>query len=262
MKTAMRFASLGITGLLLAASLTACKPREGGDEQLAEDAAALSSETSRSSGLGRAVLSPLGAGDTEDADQAASVYETRPGRTPRSGVEVHLQFDDCTGPFGLVRLNGGIDATFSLKEGKLHAELVDSGDLTVQDNPVDYAASTDIRIDEGSYALTWTASWGGETAGGEAFHHTSDLDITSDPETGCATLSGDSSGSVGERGMDSVIEGYAVCPLECPAAGKITSTGKSSGRTVVVEFDGSATAQVTLPSGDVHEAPLVCSAAE
>jgi hypothetical protein len=206
-------------------------------------------------GLGRS-------GPAYETKTVAGFYPAGCVSSTRSGVEVHLQFDDCTGPFGLVRLNGGIDATFSLKEGKLHAELVDSGDLTVQDNPVDYAASSDIRIDEGGYALTWTASWGGETAGGEAFHHTSDLDITSDPETGCATLSGDSSGSVGERGMDSVIEGYAVCPLECPSAGKITSTGKSSGRTVVVEFDGSATAQVTLPSGDVHEAPLVCSAAE
>jgi hypothetical protein len=61
--------------------------------------------------------------------------------------------------------------------------------------------------------------------------------------------------------MDSVIEGYAVCPLECPSAGKITSTGKSSGRTVIVEFDGSDTAKITLPNGDVYDAPLVCGAA-
>ncbi|MCC6554037.1 MAG: hypothetical protein IT372_13595 [Polyangiaceae bacterium] len=267
-----RHLALGLSGLLLAASLTGClrKQDDEADQQLAEDAAALSWEGSKSSGLGRAVLSPVQAADTQDADTAASSYETRPvaGFYPagcvsstRSGASVHVQFDDCTGPFGLVHLSGGIDAAFSLRDGTLHAELVDSGDLTVQGNPVDYAASTDITIDAAGYVLAWNASWDGTTGGGEPFAHDSDLDIAADPDTGCVTLGGTSSGSVSDRGMDSVIEGYSVCPAECPSAGRITSTGKKSGRTVVVEFDGSTRAQVTLPSGDVVEVPLVCGAA-
>jgi hypothetical protein len=263
-------ASLGLTGLVLLASFAGCLRRDDGiDEQLAADAAALSWEGSRSSGLGRAVLSPLQAADTGDADTAASAYESRPvaGFYPagcvssaREGLTIHIRFDNCTGPFGLLHLNGGIDATFSLSDGTLHADLADTGDLTVEDNPVDYAASTDIVIEGSVYAFDWIASWSGTTKDGEPFTHDSELDITADPATGCATLSGNSLGSLGERGMDSVIAGYAVCPLECPSAGKITSTGKSSGKTITIEFDGGSQAQVTVPNGDTYDVDLVCAA--
>lgn len=271
MNTLARIALTSIAAAVLSSSAAGCVVQQDDDELLAEDAAALSSENSRSAGLGRAVLSPIQASDTADADQAAGAVETRPiaGFYPagcvtaaREGLKVHLQFDDCTGPFGLVHLKGGIDATFSLGEAGLHAELADSGDLTVQDQPVDYRAATDITVEADAVDLDWSATWNGTTTGGKAFTHDADLDLSADPLTGCATMSGTASGSVEDRGMDSVIEGYAVCPAACPSAGKITSTGKKSGRTIVVEFDGSDVAKVTGPRGNSFDVPLVCDAAE
>jgi hypothetical protein len=55
-----------------------------------------------------------------------------------------------------------------------------------------------------------------------------------------------------------VSDGFAVCPGKCPT-GTITSTGKLSGRSITVAFDGTAQAAVTGPRGRTFKVPLICA---
>jgi hypothetical protein len=95
--------------------------------------------------------------------------------------------------------------------------------------------------------------------------HTSDLQIMDDLATRCATSNGSALTTVAGREVDSSITGYELCrdpatgAVGCPS-GTVTHTGKLSGKTVTVRFDGSALADVTGPGGDSFAVAMACTA--
>jgi hypothetical protein len=274
MKTLARLASLGLLSLFCLAASNGCVlgnssgDSDDDDGQLAEDAAALTAGSTQSTGLGQVLLSPIQTDDAKAAEAAALAVETKPitGLSPegcatktRTGDKVHIEFNSCTGPFGLVRIKGGIDVTISVAANGLHAELKSSAGLTLQDRPVDYSATVDVTVDGTERRLTWSGSWASETLTGLPFEHSSEGDLSVDLATACVTFSGEASGSVGTRGLNLTIDDLAVCPTKCPASGTITASGKESGISVSVEFDGSSSAAVTGPNGRTFKVPLACS---
>lgn len=272
MKSLSRLASLGLLSLFGLAAFPACKVSSSGDNgddgQLANDAAALTSGGSQSTGLGQVLLSPVQPEDAKAADVAAKAVETRPitGLLPegcatktRTGETVHVEFKGCTGPFGLVRINGGVDMTFSITPAGLHAEFESSKGLTLQERPVEYSATVDLTMEGTKRELTWSGSWNTETLTGLPLKYSSEGDLTVDLANLCVTFTGEASGSIGERGLEISIDELAACPTKCPS-GSITATGKASGASISVEFDGSKNAEVTGPKGNTFKVPLVCSA--
>jgi hypothetical protein len=175
---------------------------------------------------------------------------------------VHVTFDDCTGPFGLVHLNGEIVVTLSAGPGgALRADLAGNG-LTANDQALTYAASADITVDGAIRDVDWHGEWTVTTPKGRAVEHTSDLTIVVDTAAGCVTSDGTASTTVGSRGVDTTFEAYEVCRDEsgevgCPT-GAVTHTGKKSGNSVAVEFDGSDEGHVITATGQTFDVPLVC----
>jgi hypothetical protein len=247
-----------------------CSFQAGGSR--ADDATATVSEAQKAAGLTRLATAPVRDEDQGNAENAAKRVEegSIAGLYPAGCVsitrtsltELHIEFDDCTGPFGLVHLRGGIDEVFSLDpNGRLVADLADSGDFTAEGRPVDYQAHAELRSLAADQAeIGWQAHWEAELSQGEQVSCDSTVTILAEPATGCLTIDGTSSASVDDRGLDATIEGYAVCPVTCPEDGTITATGKSSGETVVIDFDGSSTAKVQLQNGPTYDVPLVCAA--
>src|SRR6185436_20731534 len=158
--------------------------------------------SSQSAGLGQVLLSPIQAADAKAAADAAQAVETKPitGLSPegcatktRDGDNVHVEFNSCTGPFGLVRLKGGIDVTFSVApDGALHATLK-SESLTLQDRPVTYNATADVTVDGTERNLTWSGKWTSETLAGAPVEHSSSGDLTVDLATSCVSFTGQAS---------------------------------------------------------------------
>jgi hypothetical protein len=77
-------------------------------------------------------------------------------------------------------------------------------------------------------------------------------------------VSGTAKTSVATREIDATISGYKICKLPsgadgCPS-GQIAFKRVATGRTLTVDFDGSAEAKVTGPNGASIELPLVCLA--
>lgn len=277
-----RLAPPVLFGLLGLAAVPGCtfggssndgKGADNGDEgQLASDAAALTSGSTQSASLGEVLLSPVQAEDmtaTDVAAQAAEAVEAKPitGLSPegcatktRDGNVVHVAFNDCTGPSGLVHVKGGIDVTFSATAaGALHADFESVDGLSVQGRPVTYSATAELAADGTKRTLTWSGTWSSETAAGASIEHSSSGDLTVDLVTACITFNGEASGSIDKRGIDLTIDDLNACPAVCPATGTITAVGKASGMSVSVTFDGTAKASVIGPKGNKFTVPLACS---
>jgi hypothetical protein len=207
------------------------------------------------------------------AEHAAAEAAARPTALlyPESCVEktaddatVHVAFDGCTGPFGRMKLDGGVDARFEVTgECRLRADIFDTG-LTGNGRPLEYQASADIEVLEGVEAIDWKAHVSGTTRRGRSIEQVSAMHVVLDRATSCRTLAGETDGNVDGFEYDWGVTGMTVCPGECPSSGVVKAAwhrGRRE-RNFRVEFDGSKVAHVTLPSGDTRDVAMVCDAAE
>lgn len=178
---------------------------------------------------------------------------------------VHITLNDCTGPFGLRQHSGDITVTFSKgASGGLHAEAT-SANMTVNGKPVTYAASADITIDTTAKTITIDSNgaWTRVNAKGETVSHTRQGKTVVDVAKKCRDWNGSAVTKVGNREVDSTAKDYTICRKAdgtdgCPS-GEITHTHKASGRTVIVDFDGSDEAKITGPKGNSVDVQLVCT---
>lgn len=176
------------------------------------------------------------------------------------GPSLHVEYDSCTGPFGYVHLEGGLDAELSEKScDVLHATLEDSGDLRANGEAVEYTASADITADGDMRMLDYQGDWKSRTRQGQEVFVTADLDIVVDRITACIEVSGASSGYIGEHDFTADTRGYKVCPEACPSAGHSEiKLDLYTERNIVVEFDGSEIAKVDV-DGEAHEVKMICA---
>jgi hypothetical protein len=177
---------------------------------------------------------------------------------------LHVEFAACTGPFGKVKLDGAVDATFAVNgECRLHADIVDAG-LTANDRPLDYRATADIEVTDGAHDIDWNAHTVGTTRRGRSVEQVAALHVVLDRATSCRTLEGNVEGNVDGFEYNWGVTGMAVCPGECPTSGIVKAAWHRARRerNFIVEFDGTALAHVTMPSGRTRDIPMLCEAAE
>ena len=254
--------------------LTGCAAAD--EHEAAEAAVASTLQASRSGAVGQIAAQSLTRESTATAPTAcqAAASDLPPvGLYPQgcavktcANDRLHVEFTDCTGPFGRVHLFGGLDATFSKPaagDGLIHADVKDDGALTANGRRLAYAAGADITVEDGARDITWTAHWSGTTKRGYAVTHDSSLDIRVDTKTDCHDIAGTTHGEVSGREMHTVIDGVVVCPDKCPSAGAVTVTrsGWLRDRTITIRFDGTDKAHVTgsRRHGD-FDVQMVCEA--
>jgi hypothetical protein len=242
------------------------------EEQLAADGTEAMTASSQSTHLGNIVFQSVSVADPQmAAQQLAGQTALWPAgcvtraKDPANPLVVHVTFSDCTGPFGLVHLNGEELVTLSPGEGGALHVVMSSVNLTANGKPINHSATADVTFAGDMRNVAWQGSWDRTNDKGVTVQHTSDLTIAVDTAAGCSTANGTAQTSVGARGVDTTITGYKLCrdattgEVGCPT-GTVTHTGKVSGKTVTISFDGSDMAEVTGPAGATFEVPLVCSA--
>jgi hypothetical protein len=179
---------------------------------------------------------------------------------------VHVTFTDCTGPFGLVHINGEEVVTFSTAgNGHLLARIVGMN-LTSNGQPItQHPATADITFPTATTRnVVWQGTFSRVNDAGDTVTHQSDVQITVDLTAACRTSSGTAITNVGSRTVVTAVTDYEVCRdtstgLEGCPSGMVVHTGRPSGKTVTVRFDASSNAQVTGPRGNTFEVPLVCT---
>jgi len=259
--------------LVLTVGLFACVGCQRMQEQaLAEAAISSTLQTSQRGGTGKTVIDGM---DPEqdacpvDPAAAAARAASRPSHLypetctvkTSDGANLHVTFNDCTGPFGRVHLNGGVNAVFSPAAScAVHAEIEDDGTLTGNGNAIDYGASADIVTKPGHRDVTWAAHWTTVTKRGRHVEQQSSLNILVDDATDCLDIVGTTNGHVDEYPFGTVIDGLVVCPGKCPSAGTVTASfdGKYRDVEITIRFDGSSTAHVTGKRGRQFDVEMVC----
>jgi hypothetical protein len=239
------------------------------ESQLTADGEEASEASAQSTNLGAVVFGSVTSVDPDKAsDDVAAAGHLWPAschtrvKDPTNRRVVHITFDDCTGPFGLVHLSGHVTVTFSSTDkGELRADY-QSSDLTANGHPITWTASADITVNGNERDVTWHGVWDRTTDKGKTVSHTSDATIVDDVTTQCRTTNGTAVTTVDNREVDTTVKDYKICrdpdgSDSCPT-GTVTHTRKSSGLSVTATFDGTNKATVVGPHGHSTEVPLVC----
>jgi hypothetical protein len=197
------------------------------------------------------------------ARPAVGLYPAECVTKHAEGAELAVAYDACTGPFGRVKLDGSVQATFEASGAcRLRADIADTG-LTANGRPLAYQATAEIEVREDAHAVEWQAHFSGTTRRGRSVEQASNFDVLVDRATSCRSFDGEAAGNVDGIEYDFSVSGMSLCPGECPESGVVRGTwhGRRE-RDFRVDFDGSSVARVTLPSGRVKDVSMLCDAAE
>ena len=269
-RTALGFAlSTLVAGLVAGCAGGAADPAEA---QVAADGSQAMTASAQSTDLGSVVFA-----NVDVADPGAAAAELAVGaklwplgcvsraRDTADPAVVHVTFTDCTGPFGLVHIDGEEDVTLSAgANGALQAQIA-SVSPTANGKPISHSGTAEITFPSATTReVVWTGSYTRVDDLGDTVAHASDLEISADLVSGCNTASGSARTMVAAREVDTAVNQYKLCrdpttgAVGCPS-GSVVHTGKLSGRTVSIAFDDSDVAQVTGPRGDTFDENLVCT---
>jgi hypothetical protein len=263
---------LSIASLFGFAAVAACsmKTASGGDNVNA-DANEAAASSAQSTHMGNLVFSSVSSQDPATAaGQAASAAQLWPAgcltraKDPTNPNVVDLTFNDCTGPFGLVHINGEVIVTFSkdAASGALVAQHTGQN-LSINGHPVSFSGTANITVSGTTRNVQWDGAWTRVDLAGDTVAHTSSLTIVVDTAAKCRTSNGSAQTTVGDREVDSTIQNYEICENPdgseaCPKSGTIIHDHKLTGRTVTVTFDGSNEATFTGPNGGTVKVEMVC----
>lgn len=254
--------SLVLAALALLA-LPACAPVS--EDALAEEAAD-SVETSE--GEAALVVAATDAVDpamtAEEAAQAAAGAADRMFRPAGcataevQGATVTYTLNDCTGPLGVVSIDGTAQAVMSVEADGIHAAITGSG-VAARGATLEMQADALYQVDNGIKTLSVTTNGSGTGPRGNSVERHGDYTITWNPTTQCATLDGSwaAEASTG-RSRSTTVTGVERCADQCPSAGgEIVHTGRR-GVTVTLSFDGSDAASWSTSNGKSGTVDLSC----
>lgn len=266
-----------VTRTILAFSLTAvvaaCNraPVDPVEEQIAADGTQGMEASSQSTNLASVVFDGVSVSDPAlAAGQLGAPGQLWPsGCTTRTrdatdAELVHVTFTDCTGPFGLLHLDGGEDVTFGPGTGGALQVALAGVNLTGSGRSISFSATASVTFPSATTReVVWEGNWSRTNDSGNVVIHSEDLKIADDLLAGCRTADGTAMTTVAGRQVDSSVRGYTVChdlltgAEGCPS-GSVVHTGEPSGKVVTIDFDASDVAGVTGPSGDTFDVSLVC----
>ncbi len=176
-----------------------------------------------------------------------------------SGSTVHVGYNDCTGPRGMVHVTGELDLAVSVTlagaitvHGTSDSLRVNQADLAV-DATATYSRAGDDRT------ITVHSMGTGTGARGNAIDHEGDYTVHWNPTTQCGSTVGhwqtDLSGSAGSAERSNDVD-ISRCATGCPT-GTITHH-YLRGASLTLTFDGTASATWMASLGGSGKIALAC----
>lgn len=259
---------LGISLSLFAAGCVGISV-DGAESQVAADGDEGVAASAQSTDLASAVFEDVSVTDPAMATaQLAMPSQLLPSscvtRAMTGPNQITVTFRDCTGPFGLVHIDGQETVTLASAPGGALQATIEGVSLSANGKPISHSATAVISFPGATTrAVAWDGSWQRTNDLGQVVAHTSDLRISLDLASGCRTIDGTAQTHVDAREVNTTITGYQLChgttgQEGCPS-GAVDHVGVTSGKTVQIQFDGTAEAEVTGPRGDRFQVPLVCT---
>jgi hypothetical protein len=167
-------------------------------------------------------------------------------------------FSGCTGPLGLVSLNGTIDASYQVAAGQLTIDFTATG-FQINRATIDSWQATAVITTSGQQrTMTWNASLSGTTGRGRHFDRTNQKTVSWTVGVECVSASGQSSGDILGAHLQTTVVSWQRCAEACPQAGsEISVKNLDKGDTIDIKYDGGASAELTL-DGKSMEIGLAC----
>ncbi len=167
-------------------------------------------------------------------------------------------FSACTGPLGLVEVDGAVDVTWSDTPGQLTLNYAAHG-FKVNRATIDTWQATAVITASGSARhMTWSGQLSGTTAHGRSFTRTNDKTIDWTVGQPCITVSGQSDGTILGVELKTTIDSFSRCAAECPQSGsEISVENVKNGNTVDIKYSGGPEAVLTV-NGHPTDISLAC----
>ena len=171
---------------------------------------------------------------------------------------VTYAFSGCTGPLGLVSLNGTINASYQLAAGQLTVDFSASG-FQINRATIDSWQATAVVTANGTQrSMTWNATLSGTTGRGRHFDRTNQKNVSWTTDVACLSASGQSSGDILGAHLQTTVTSWKRCADACPQAGSaIQVKNLDKGDSIAITYDGGDTAELTL-DGKSLEIGLAC----
>lgn len=275
-----------LSSAVLGLAVVGCTAKVDGEGELETDEAQLVSDNDEAEATEDDVQAgledPLSGAEPSDPEagmEAASEEElatkvkTNPGKffkpagcittTLAGNVATHV-FKDCTGPYGLAKLNGTVTSTYVLETGKLSITH-EAKDFSINGATISGKRVVVYTKNGTLISKTRNGSWSGTTAKGNAIEHEANFVVTYDRSSKCVTRDGSATTSIGNREFSRTIEDYKRCgvgSLGCPDSGKVVLTASKNENTLslTIEFLGGRKYTVTRPNGKTVTRSLICRA--
>jgi hypothetical protein len=268
-------AALTLPACVINASNRSSSSSLGSDTSGAEDVAGTESDVESlgtslvsSSGQSVATASTNGGGELRPLDntttasndvgswfQPAGCIQATVDTTAKSATYV---FDACTGPLGLVELDGTVDVTWTDSAGTLTLSYSAQG-FRINRATIDSWKATAVVSASGSARhMGWSAQLSGTTGRGRAFTRTNDKTIDWTVGQPCVTVSGQSDGTILGVELKTTIDRFSRCAAECPQSGsEITVENVADGDSIDIKYSGGPDAVLTI-NGRATDIGLAC----
>lgn len=262
MSNKLLLGSLSVASLVFALGFGAC----GGAAASDDDGGDASAAMSQSGAVEYMLTNPVNSVDAATAASAVAAAQWWPSgcatrqKDPTQPI-VTITLNNCSGPFGLLKWNGTLTATFAKNaDGTLNVKAV-STNMTVNGNPASFTMDRNITVGTGTTRdVKGSTTWTRTNANGVQITHSNQWTATVDSATKCRTVNGTGATTAGNVSIATTAKDYKVCRPSgidgCPS-GMLTHVVSPSNASVTVMFDGTNTATVTGPNG-TRSVALIC----
>jgi hypothetical protein len=167
-------------------------------------------------------------------------------------------FTGCTGPLGLVELDGTVDVSWTTDPGQVTLNYESHG-FKINRATIDtWQASAIVTASGSARRMVWNAELSGTTGRGRTFTRTNQKTIDWTVGQPCVTVSGVSDGTIVGVELKTTIDSFSRCAAECPQSGsEITVENVKNGTSVDIKYSGGPEAVLTI-DGTATDIGLAC----
>jgi hypothetical protein len=176
----------------------------------------------------------------------------------KSGQSATFVFNGCTGPLGLVELNGTVDLTWQTAQNQLTLNF-SAQNFKINRATIDsWQATAVVTANGNDRSMTWNATLSGTTGRGRSFSRTNQKTLQWTVGVACLEVTGQSTGNILGAKLQTTFTTWKRCADSCPQSGsEIEVKNLGNNDDIDIKYLGGPSANLTI-DGKSEEIGLAC----
>lgn len=167
----------------------------------------------------------------------------------QTGATVVYTLNNCTGPYGLVKVTGTLTAVYSRAAGGGVQVVITGTGVKANDATMDVNSTVIATQANGIKTANVTVNGAGTGPRGGSVTRKGSYVVTYDTMAECITINGTWETGTARSGASTAVSNVKRCKGECPAAGGSITHTSARNEVVTLTYDGSAVARWTSSAG-------------